>query len=49
VGERRELWERDAPVEVEGPERYHGQHLDLAELNRGPPEDVVYHGKDCVI
>ena len=31
------------PVEVEGPERDDGQHLDLPELHRRPAQDVVYH------
>jgi hypothetical protein len=40
---RRAGW-KGAPVEVEGPERHNGQHLDLAELDRRAAQHVVYHG-----
>jgi hypothetical protein len=33
------------PEQIEGPEGHHSQHLYLAELDRGPAHNMVYH--DC--
>lgn len=35
--------EEDTPVEVEAPERDHGEHLDLAELHRRPSRYMIDH------
>lgn len=37
-------WEGEdmVPEEVEGPERHDGEDLDLAELHRGPTEDMIW-------